>query len=157
MKTYRNTKSVIKKQQKKNLKNAVTFLLWITFFVASAIYREVTIEKPRTIISPLPQKAYAKEVTPTPNTWDANAKLIIDTFRDLGKEQTMTALRVFYCESKLENVQNNKEPNGTNSWGIAQINSIHNLPDEIRLDVVKSLQWAKAKVIRDGWYAWSCY
>lgn len=147
------------KDRQNACKNAWALISLLMICFSMAVIRDY-IMTPTTFLDPRSTKVFAKEPTPTPaRTWDENAKLIVDTFKDMGEEEVMTALRVFKCESGWrEKAVNNNEPDGSNSRGIAMINSIHGLPDSLRLDAKKALEWAKAKVKRDGgWYAWSCY
>jgi len=76
----------------------------------------------------------------------------------MGKEKTLKAIRVAYCESGLEEKAfNPKNPDGSNDGGVFQINSIHQLPDEVRFDAIKNIKWAKSKVEAEGdFYAWVC-
>lgn len=51
-----------------------------------------------------------------------------------------------------------KEPNGTLSFGIWMINSIHkDISNADKLDYKKATKWSIEKRIRDGnWHAWTC-
>jgi len=52
-----------------------------------------------------------------------------------------------------------KEPNGSLSYGIFMINSIHkDISNADKLDYKKATAWSIEKRKRDGsWLAWSCY
>lgn len=81
---------------------------------------------------------------------------IYQTFESQGLNGEK-ALKVALCESRLKLNSVGYNSNGSNDKGVWQINSIHKLPDECRLDLKCSTQWVINKVKHDGnWSAWTC-
>lgn len=79
---------------------------------------------------------------------------------ELGEKDAKVALAVIKNESGFnpKRVSDVPNKNGTIDKGLWQINDIHNLSDEVRLDYKKSTEWAINKIKRDkGFWAWSAY
>ena len=66
------------------------------------------------------------------------------------------AERVIFCESSWNPKAVNHNRNGSNDMGLWQINSVHNLPDEVRLSPVKSTEFAIKLIKKKGFQPWVC-
>jgi hypothetical protein len=67
------------------------------------------------------------------------------------------AKKVFTCESHLKaNAVNNKNRNGSIDIGVAQINSVHSIPDAYLKNSMINLLVAKQIFDRQGWQPWTC-
>jgi len=81
---------------------------------------------------------------------------IRDEFNKAGLDGDK-AVKIAYCESRFKTDAVGYNRNGSNDKGVFQINSIHGLSDDCRLDLKCSTEWAIEKVKRDkGWSAWTC-
>ncbi len=67
--------------------------------------------------------------------------------------------RIIRCESNYNpSARNTKNANGSNDVGLWQLNSIHGLPDEVRLDPVRSTEFALSLMrSKRGYNHWVCY
>ena len=93
---------------------------------------------------------------PFPTYPNGFPKKIIDEFKDLGKERTLEALKVAYCESKWEEWVIHINNNGSWDGGVFQLNSIHNLPTEKVFNAEDNIKEARRIVEAQGWRAWVC-
>lgn len=65
------------------------------------------------------------------------------------------AKKISWCESKNDpDAVNTNNRNGSNDMGVFQINSIHKVSDECRLDAECNIRWAMEKMAREGFGAW---
>lgn len=69
---------------------------------------------------------------------------------------TVKADRIIHCESSWRPTAYNENRNGSNDAGLFQINSIHGLSVEDRMDVEKSTQFAIKLIKAQGWIPWVC-
>lgn len=78
---------------------------------------------------------------------------------EFDEETAKTALLIVARESGFNpQAENTTNSDGSNDKGCWQINSIHNIDDDKRLDCEWSTDWAILKVKNDGgFYAWSGY
>lgn len=76
----------------------------------------------------------------------------------LGAREAIKAVTLIDCESRWNPDVVAKEPNGTLSYGLFQINSIHKgISNADKLNWKKATEWSIEKRIRDGhWRAWTC-
>ena len=82
---------------------------------------------------------------------------VVRVFKDESRHVIVQAINIFYCESGLRwNAQNWSNNNGSNDGGVAQINSIHGMSMEDRLDYKKNIAKAYEIYLRRGWRAWAC-
>lgn len=66
-----------------------------------------------------------------------------------------TAISIAMAESSLNPLATNTNTNGTTDKGLFQINSIHGVPDECRLDVECNTDWAMQKMSTAGTTPWN--
>lgn len=69
---------------------------------------------------------------------------------------TAKADRIIYCESTWKPTATNYNRDGSNDAGLWQINSIHGLSVEERMDIEKSTQFAIKLIKAQGWTPWVC-
>lgn len=63
--------------------------------------------------------------------------------------------KISWCESRHNPLaENHNNKNGSNDKGLFQINSIHNVPDNCRLDAKCSTEWAMKKMVAQGYQPW---
>ena len=80
----------------------------------------------------------------------------------LGVQEAVKGVSIVQCESQWRSDIAMIEPNDTISFGLWQINSVHNkgeheISNVDKLDYKKATAWAIEKRLRDGnWSAWSC-
>ncbi len=132
-------------------------------FQAPVVFQKPVIveERKQELTSPLVElpeflKRLESEQKEKKRDWSEVAKLIIDGFKDLGKERTLEALKVAYCESKWEEWVIHINNNGSWDGGVFQLNSIHNLPTEKVFNAEDNIKEAKRIVEEQGWKAWVC-
>lgn len=86
---------------------------------------------------------------------------ITKVFAPEGKHVVVQAINCFYSESGLRSNAVGINRNGTNDVGVAQINSIHGMSTEDRMDYKKNIDKAY-KIYKsrgnnfDAWYAKGC-
>jgi len=79
---------------------------------------------------------------------------IVRQAEELGLDPTMP-LKIAKAESRyIIRAVNNKNKNGSNDKGVFQINSIHNLTDECRLNLYCNVKWSLEKMKKEGYGAW---
>ena len=64
--------------------------------------------------------------------------------------------RIIACESSWRPTAVNQNRNGSNDKGLWQLNSIHRIPDEVRLDPIKSTEEAIKLIKAQGFTPWVC-
>lgn len=64
------------------------------------------------------------------------------------------AMKIAFAESSFREKAVNYNTNGTNDMGVFQINSIHNVPDECRLNAKCNINWALNEMSQNGFSAW---
>lgn len=80
---------------------------------------------------------------------------ITKKFAPEGKHVVVQAINCFYSESGLRSNAVGVNKNGTNDVGVAQINSIHGMSTEDRMDYKKNIDKAyKIYKSRGNWSAW---
>jgi hypothetical protein len=80
---------------------------------------------------------------------------ITKKFAPEGKHVVVQAINCFYSESGLRNNAIGVNKNGSNDVGVAQINSIHGMSTEDRMDYKKNIDKAyKIYKSRGNWSAW---
>ena len=113
------------------------------------------------VISPLPDSGYsfsvqAMEPTPTPKNPGKTEIIayIAKVWEKEGVYEQARAISCFVSESGLRANAYNFNSNGTYDAGISQLNSIHNLPDEVVYDPYKNIDYAFKLYKRRGWQSW---
>lgn len=81
-------------------------------------------------------------------------RYIIEKFEPEGRNVAVRALACFISESGLRPKAVGVNNNGTNDVGVAQINSIHGMSTEARMDYKKNIDKAYTIYKRRGWGAW---
>lgn len=123
----------------------------------------VSLYKPQGLVSPKPESRVVKVVEAQQTPWCYDP---ISCIRDIGEQmgfsnqEIMLAIRIAKCESGLNPQALVKEPNGTYSLGVMQINDVHGkrISRQDRLDFIKNIQFAwNLRQEQGGWTAWSCY
>ena len=118
-----------------------------------------------TIISPLADApyVYASEPTPTPTpapTLENIVAYIAKVFEPEGKQVVVKAIQCFYAESGLRPEAYNYNSNGTEDFGIAQINSIWGMKvddaHDFRKNIDKAYEIYKRSHSFRPWYAKEC-
>lgn len=101
--------------------------------------------------------------TPTPTPSDKEViDEIVRVFEPEGKHVVVRAINCFYSESGLRwDAVSKPNKNGTLDGGVAQINDVHKLTIEERLDYKKNIQEAYNIYKRNGssfrpWYGKNC-
>lgn len=101
--------------------------------------------------------------TPTPTPSDKEViDEIVRVFSPEGKHVVVRAINCFYSESGLRwDAVSKPNKNGTLDGGVAQINDVHKLTIEERLDYKKNIQEAYNIYKRNGssfrpWYGKGC-
>jgi hypothetical protein len=80
---------------------------------------------------------------------------LIHQYADQYGIETDIALRVAKAENELfDEKAINYNTNGTTDGGIYQINSVHNVPDECRLNARCNIQWAMQTMQKQGTTPW---
>lgn len=79
---------------------------------------------------------------------------IVKKFEPEGRQVAVKALACFISESGLRNNAVGVNKNGTNDVGVAQINSIHGMSTEDRMDYKKNIDKAYQIYKSRGWKAW---
>lgn len=69
---------------------------------------------------------------------------------------TAKAERIIFCESSWNPRATNLNRNGSNDKGLWQLNSVHGLSDEVRLDPIKSTEFAIKLIKKQGFKPWVC-
>lgn len=69
---------------------------------------------------------------------------------------TIKAERIIQCESSWRPTATHYNKDGSNDAGLWQINSVHGLSVEDRMDVEKSTKFAIKLIKRNGWRDWVC-
>ncbi len=69
---------------------------------------------------------------------------------------TKRAERIIFCESSWNPYAINQNRNGSNDLGIWQLNSIHKIPDEVRVDPIASTEVAIKMIKKLGFQPWVC-
>lgn len=82
--------------------------------------------------------------------------MIVDNWSEYGKEETLKAIKTFYCESKWEEKAYNLNTNGSYDSGVAQINSVHNQDKDDLMRADYNLEYAKQLFEDQGWGPWVC-
>ncbi len=132
---------------------------WQLHFQSPIIFQKPILIEPRkdTFISPL--SVEAKEPIKTlshKRTWDEVLVMIVDRWSKYGKKATYEAIKVFECESGLNEYAYNKNTNGTTDSGVAQVNSVHRQTVEAMWDAEKNLDFALALYEKQKWTPWVC-
>jgi len=78
---------------------------------------------------------------------------ILRQAREYGVDEE-TALKIAVCESNLDPLAVNCNTNGTNDLGVYQINDIHKISNECRLDYKCNIKWAMEEMSKNGFGAW---
>lgn len=85
---------------------------------------------------------------------------ITKKFAPEGKHVVVKAIQCFYSESGLRSNAVGVNKNGSNDVGVAQINSIHGMSTEDRMDYKKNIDKAykiyKSRGSFEAWYAPAC-
>lgn len=151
------------RQKKTNFKNAWTGFIVIIAFFALAIYRE-DLAPATKMISPIPNKVQAKEVkiTPKPPTDEEIFAYAVKVWGKEGKDILIKMFNCFYSESGWNYKAVNVNKNSTKDAGIAQINDIHGMSLQDRLDYKKNIDKAYQIYLGRGrsfnaWYGSACY
>lgn len=99
------------------------------------------------------------EVTPAPKRSEIIA-YIAKTFEPEGAQVMVKAVECFYSESGLRYNAVNTNTNGTHDGGVAQINDVHKMTLEDRMDYQKNIDKAYEIYKRRGnfsaWYGKLC-
>ena len=132
---------------------------WQLKFQSPIIFQKPILIEPRkdTFISPI--SVEAKEPIRTlsrKRTWAEVLVMIVDRWSKHGKKATYEAIKVFECESGLNEYAYNKNTNGTTDSGVAQVNSVHKQTVEAMWDAEKNLDFALALYERQGFSPWVC-
>lgn len=92
----------------------------------------------------------------TDNSSEAIQDEIKRLANDVGLPQntTLRLVNVAYCESKFKPSAIGYNENGTKDVGVFQINDIHNLSVEYRLDSKLNIKWAINEAKKNGLGAW---
>lgn len=72
------------------------------------------------------------------------------------KEDCADAIKIFSCESGLRANAQGKNKNGSTDTGIAQINSVHSIPETYLKNEKINILVAKQIYDRQGWRPWVC-
>ena len=79
---------------------------------------------------------------------------IVKKWAKHGHSEQVHALSCFISESGLRTKAVGVNNNGSNDVGIAQINSVHGMSTEDRMDFKKNLDKAYKLYLRQGWTPW---
>lgn len=119
----------------------------------------IYVVQPR-IVSPCPETGCASSFIKTVYAKEPRTELqeivdyIVYKFEPEGKAVVVQAINCFYSESGLRNDAFGVNRNGTNDVGVAQINSIHGMSTEDRMDYRKNVDKAYQIYKSRGWDAW---
>lgn len=144
------------------LQNRIFWTLFISAMVGALLY--VTQEE---VVSPCPEDRGCSVKVHTVYASDDSTELeqivayITKKFAPEGKHVVVKAIQCFYGESGLRNNAVGVNKNGSNDVGVAQINSIHGMSTEDRMNYKKNIDKAY-KIYKsrgntfDAWYAPAC-
>lgn len=100
----------------------------------------------------------AEELAPTPTPTPSEKVQIVAYITKLwekhGTAEVVRAINCFYSESGLRSEAYGVNRNGSNDAGVAQVNSIHGMSVEDRMDYKKNLDKAYQIYLNRGWDAW---
>ena len=91
--------------------------------------------------------------TPTPKRSEVIA-YIAKTFEPEGAQVMVKAVECFYSESGLRYNAVNVNTNGTHDGGVAQLNDVHKMSLEDRMDYKKNIDKAYELYKRQGFNPW---
>lgn len=135
------------------LQNRIFWIILMSACVGVALY--LTRDK---IVSPCPDSGCHVMVKTVYANEDSELTEIIayitKKFEPEGKHVVIQAINCFYSESGLRSNAVGVNKNGSNDVGIAQINSIHGMSTEDRMDYKKNIDKAYKIYKRRGWEAW---
>lgn len=124
---------------------------WVLNGPSSIPYSAVVAQEP---VSPLTANG---TITPTPSP-QASLQNIVSyvtaKFESEGPEVVIEALNCFYSESKLDPLAKGKNRNSSVDVGIAQVNSVHGIPEEELKQYKLNIDAAYAIYKKRGWDAW---
>lgn len=134
----------------------LVLLIVITCLMGSYVAR-------RRIISPVGDNPIIKVVYASEEVSELEkiVAYITKKFAPEGKHVVVQAINCFYSESGLRSNAVGVNKNGSNDVGVAQINSIHGMSTEDRMDYKKNIDKAY-KIYKsrgnnfDAWYAPTC-
>jgi hypothetical protein len=81
-------------------------------------------------------------------------EMIIRISREEGWNDPYTLIKIAKAESSLNCKAKNVNRNKSVDLGLFQINSIHNVPDDCRLDCECSIKWAIKTAKKQGYGPW---
>ena len=131
-------------------------ILW-TLFISACVGVLLYITQDR-VISPCSDTGchvVVKTVYAQDSEFEQIVAYITKKFAPEGKHVVVQAINCFYSESGLRSNAVGVNRNGSNDVGVAQINSIHGMSTEDRMDYKKNIDKAyKIYKSRGNWSAW---
>lgn len=131
-------------------------ILWTVVIIGSIILLLVTHKKESLDphVEGYYQTVYASDLEDKVPTTDMIVSYITKVFGKSGKHVAVQAIRCFYSESGLRTEAYNKNTNGSEDRGVAQINSIHGMKPADAHDYKKNIDKAYQIYLRRGWKPW---
>lgn len=142
---------------------AVALILLMAFAKYYQNFGEVRAYSRTPILSPIPANFREPIVQPIepegPSEKEQIVAYITRLWEKHGTDQVVRAINCFYSESGLRANAYGENTNGTNDAGVAQVNSIHGLSVEERMDWKTNLDkayqiWIGRGAEASGWEAW---
>lgn len=106
----------------------------------------------------LPSVVVEAKYSPTPSPTPTDEQVIqevVKVFAPEGRHVVVQAINCFYSESGLRwNAISPVNKNGTRDGGVAQLNDVHKMTMDERLDYKANIQKAYELYKRSGWNPW---
>ena len=156
------------KDKKRDIKNRLLIIVWLLSFSLLAVYRSNP-PKAEKIVSPISNKKFINKVEAkepkTVQSVPADQEIFTYAIKVWGKEGRHILIKMFNCfysESGWRYDALHENTNGTVDAGLAQINDIHGLSLQDRIDYKKNIDKAYEIYIGRGksfsaWYGSACY
>jgi len=140
-------------QNKYGLSKDAMLSIWQVVAITAVSVLVITKLQPK-IISPLSDSQHIVYAAEGKSELQEITDYVIKKFEPEGRQVAVKALACFISESGLRNEAVNVNHNGTNDVGVAQINSIHGLSTEDRMNYKKNIDKAYQIYKSRGWNAW---